>query len=156
MRKFMRSADAISAPLAECYITIDGNRYFFMQAINLEANFEKNKSELPILGKTGKGNKASSWKGTGSATFYYNTSIFRELMKRFKDTGEDVYFDIQVTNEDPTSNVGRQTVILKDCNMDGGILAKFDADGEYLDEDMDFTFEDFEIPERFTLLNGMS
>ena len=38
MRKFMRSADAISAPLAECYITIDGNRYFFMQAINLEAN----------------------------------------------------------------------------------------------------------------------
>ena len=39
MRKFMRSADAISAPLAECYITIDGNRYFFMQAINLEANF---------------------------------------------------------------------------------------------------------------------
>lgn len=156
MRKFMRSADAISAPLAECYITIDGNRYLFMQAINLEANFEKNKSELPILGKTGKGNKASSWKGTGSATFYYNTSIFRELMKRFKDTGEDVYFDIQVTNEDPTSNVGRQTVVLKDCNMDGGILAKFDADGEYLDEDMDFTFEDFEIPERFTLLNGMS
>ena len=39
--------------------------------------------------------------------------------------------------------------------MDGGILAKFDADGEYLDESMDFTFEDFEMPEEFTLLNGM-
>ena len=27
--------------------------------------------------------------------------------------------------------------------MDGGLLAKFDADAEYLDEDMDFTFEEF-------------
>lgn len=77
------------------------------------------------------------------------------LMKRYKDTGVDVYFNIQVTNEDPTSHVGRQTVILKECNINGGILAKFDADADYLNEDMDFTFEDFEIPETFTHLDGM-
>ena len=151
----MNARDAISAPLAECYVTIDGNRYNFMQAIDLEASFEKNKTEVPILGKTAKGNKASGWSGSGSATFHYNTSIFRKLFLRYKETGEDVYFDIQVTNEDPTSTIGRQTVILKDCNMDGGILAKFDADGEYLDESMDFTFEDFEMPEEFAVLNGM-
>lgn len=151
----MNAKDTISASLAECYITIDGNRYNFMQAINLEANFEKNKTEVPILGKTGKGNKSTGWKGTGNATFHYNTSVFRELLYRYKNTGEDIYFDIQVTNEDPTSSVGRQTVILKDCNLDGGILTKFDADAEYLDETIDFTFEDFEIPEKFSLLNGM-
>ena len=39
--------------------------------------------------------------------------------------------------------------------MDGGILAKFDADGEYLDEEMDFTFEDWEMPEEFKRLAGM-
>lgn len=151
----MNAKDTISASLAECFVTIEGNRYNFMQAINLEAEFTKNKSEIPILGKTGKGNKATGWSGSGSATFHYNTSIFRELAYRYKQTGEDVYFDIQVTNFDPTSSVGRQTVILKDCNLDGGLLAKFDADAEYLDEDMDFTFEDFEIPEKFTLLEGM-
>lgn len=151
----MNAKDSVSASLAECFIIIEGNRYNFMQALNLEAKLEKTKTEVPILGKTGKGNKATGWKGTGSATFHYNTSLFRELLERFKNTGEDIYFDIQITNEDPTSSVGRQTVILKDCNIDGGILAKFDADGEYLDEDMDFTFEDFEIPEKFHLLNGM-
>lgn len=151
----MHARDAISASLAECFVTIEDRRYNFMQAINLEANFEKTKTEVPILGKTGKGNKATGWKGSGSATFHYNTSIFRQLMKRYKDTGEDVYFDIQITNEDPTSTVGRQTVILKDCNIDGGLLAKFDADEEYLDEDMDFTFEDFEMPETFAVLKGM-
>lgn len=151
----MNAKDTVSAALAECYVTIGENRYHFMHAINLEAKVEKTKSEVPILGKTGKGNKATGWKGTGSATFHYNTSIFRELLYDFKETGKDIYFDIQITNEDPTAGVGRQTVILKGCNMDGGILAKFDADAEYLDEDMDFTFEDFEIAESFNTLSGM-
>lgn len=151
----MNAKDAVSASLAECFVTLEGKRYNFMQAINLEASIEKIKSEIPILGRTGKGNRTTGWKGTGSATFHYNTSIFRMLLLRYKNTGEDVYFDIQVTNEDPTSAVGRQTVVLKDCNIDGGILAKFDADAEYLDEEWEFTFDDFEIPEEFSLLAGM-
>ena len=109
----------------------------------------------PVLILTGKGNKTTGWKGTGSATFHYNTSIFRKMMLDYKRTGRDTYFDIQITNEDPTSSAGRQTIILEDCNIDGGILAKFDADGEYLDEDCDGTFEDFKMPETFKLLDGM-
>lgn len=150
----MKAKDTVFAALAECFVTIGTRRYNFMQAINLEAEFEKNKTEVPILGKTGKGNKASGWKGTGSATFHYNTSIFRQMMLQYKETGEDIYFEIQISNEDPTSGAGRQTMILMDCNIDGGVLAKFDADGEYLDEDMDFTFEDFKMPEAFKDLEG--
>lgn len=150
----MKAKDTLFAALAECFVTIGSRRYNFMQAINLEANFEKNKTEVLILGKTGKGNKASGWKGTGSATFHYNTSIFRQMMLQYKDTGEDIYFEIQISNEDPTSGAGRQTMILIDCNIDGGILAKFDADGEYLDEEMEFTFEDFKMPETFKDLEG--
>ena len=110
MANIMKAKDAVAASLAECYVTIDGNRYNFMHAINLEATVEKTKTEVPILGKTGKGNKASGWKGTGSATFHYNTSVFRELLTKYKNSGEDTYFDIMVTNEDKTSAVGRQTV----------------------------------------------
>ena len=109
MPTLMNAGDTIAGSLAECYVTIEGNRYNFMQAINLEASIEKVKTEVPILGKTGKGNKAAGWKGTGSATFHYNTSIFRQLLKRYKDTGEDVYFDIQVSNEDPTRD--RKSVV---------------------------------------------
>lgn len=151
----MKAKDTLSAKLAECYITIDGNRYNFMQAINVEAKFEKTKTQVPILGQTGYGNKATGWKGSGSAKFHYNTSIFRELLVKYKNSGEDIYFDMQIINEDPTSNAGSQSVVLIDCNIDGGILAKFDADGEYLDENFDFTFEDFKIPESFNLLDGM-
>ena len=151
----MSAKDTISASLAECFATINGRRYNILQLINLEATMEKTKTEVPIMGKTGKGNKSTGWKGTGSATLHYNTSIFRELAYEYKKTGQDVYFDIQLANEDPTSSVGRQTVILKDCNFDSVLLAKADADADYLDESMDFTFEDFEIPQKFSLLAGM-
>ena len=156
MQSFMNARDALSASLAECYITIEGNRYNFMQAIDLEAVIDRTKVEVPILGRTGRGNKATGWRGKGNATFHYNTSIFRELMYKFKSRGEDVYFDIQISNEDPTSGAGRQTVVLKDCNINSSILAKFDADAEFLSEVLDFTFEDFEIPETFNTLEGMS
>lgn len=151
----MNAWDAISASKAECFVTIEGNRYNFMQAINLEAKIEKTKTEVPILGRVMKGNKTVGLKGSGSATFHFNTSIFRRLLYDFQKTGKDVYFDIQVTNEDPTATVGRQTVILKDCNLDGGTVAKFDADADYLEDEFDFTFESWEMPETFTGLEGM-
>ncbi|QUH18936.1 phage tail tube protein [Alkaliphilus sp. B6464] len=155
MIETMNAMDAMSGSLAECFITVEGNRYNFMQATNIEVKMSKTKVKVPILGRTGKGNKSTGWEGTGSATFHYNTSIFRELLYRYAKTGQDFYFDMQITNEDPTSAVGRQTVILKDCNIDGGILAKIDAEAEYLSEDFEFTFEDFEMPEKFNILPGM-
>ena len=155
MAVIMNVKDAVSASLAECYVTIEGKRYNFMQAINLEAKMEKTKKTVPILGKTGKGNRSSGWKGTGSATFHYNNSVFREILYTFKEKGEDLYFDMQITNDDPTSGVGRQTIILKDCNLDGGTLAKFDANADYLEEEYNFTFDDWEMPEKFDRLSGM-
>ena len=151
----MRGKDAVSAKLAECFITVDGNRYNFMQAIDFEAKFERTKTKVPVLGRTGMGNKSTGWRGTGKATFHYNSSVFREMMLKYKNTGEDAYFEIQVSNYDPASSSGRQTVVFVDCNIDGGILAKFDANGEYLDERMEFTFEDFRMPQKFNQLAGM-
>ena len=151
----MKSKDTLSAKLAECYVKINGRRYNFMQAINVEATFEKNKTEVPILGRTGTGNRSTGWSGTGSCTAHYNTSIIREMMYEYKETGEDTYFEMEISNYDPTSAAGKQTISLLDCNIDGGVLAKFDADGEYLDEDFDFTFDDFEMPQKFDLLPGM-
>ena len=151
----MNAKDAISAKLAECYVTIQNRRFLLMQGKDFEANFEKSKKGLNILGKTGTGNKTSGWKGTGTMTIYKNTSIFDELMERYKNTGEDIYFDIQVTNNDPTSAAGICTMVFKDCNIDGGVLAAFDVDGEFLEQEINFTFEDFSNSTKLKQLAGM-
>ena len=157
MAQTMQARNALSAKMAECYVTVDGNRYNFMSAINLEVTFEKNKTEVPILGRMNKGHKSTSSSISGSAEFHFNTSIWRELAYRFQETGEDLYFEIQITNDDITaSDVGRQTIILYGCNFASVILAKFDADSDdSLTESMDFTAEYFEMPEKFNLMNGM-
>lgn len=151
----MHARDAVHGAQGVAYVIIEGNRYKLAQLINIEARMDKNKTQVPIMGRTGKGNKTVGWEGTGSATFYFNTSIFRKLLKRYKDTGEDIYFDIQITNEDGSATVGRQTTIIIDCNMDGGIIALLDADAEYLEDSIDFTFEDWDMPEEFSILAEM-
>ena len=130
----MNAKDSVSAKLAECYVTLNGNRYNFMQAISLTA---------------------TSLEYTGKCKFHLNSSIFIKILEEFKNTGKDLYFDIQVVNEDPTSGAGRQEIWLRDCNVDGLTIASFDADGDYLTDEMDFTFEDWSLGESFKNLDGM-
>jgi hypothetical protein len=47
----MKGQDTISAKMAECFVTIGRNRYNFMQMISFEAKVDKNKVEVPLLGK---------------------------------------------------------------------------------------------------------
>lgn len=157
MAQTMAARNAVSAKMAECYVTIEGQRYNFMSAINLEVTFEKNKTEVPILGRMNRGHKATSSTITGSAEFHLNTSIWRELAYKFQETGEDIYFEMQISNEDITaSDIGRQTIILYDCNWDSMTLAAFDADSDdVLTESIDFTAERFELPEKYTLMDGV-
>lgn len=87
---------------------------------------------------------------------HYNQSCFRELADSYQKTGVMPYFEIQVSNEDPSSTVGRQTVILRDCLCESFILAKFQAGEELLDEEISGTFESWDLPEKFKELDGFA
>ena len=150
----MKGKDTIAAKLAECFLTINGRRYNFMQMIDMEVTIEKTKTTVPRLGAIMVGHKSCGMEGKFSGTTHYNQSVMRQLLLDYKNSGVDAYFEMQITNDDPGSDAGRQTIVLYDCNTDGGILAKFDADGEYLDEEIEGTFEDFSMPESFAQLTG--
>lgn len=152
---FLRESDAISGKHAKAFLTINGQVEELFYARTLEATIEKNKTNVPTLGKTNVGQKAVGWNGIGTMNIYYVTSLFRRKMLEYIKTGRDFYFDLQVTNEDPTSTVGRQTVVLKNCNLDSIIAAQFDATSdEALNEDVSFTFDDYDILEQFNAPTG--
>lgn len=146
---FLRASDTISGQEARAYATINGKVEPMFYAKNLEATAEKSKAEVKTIGKRGTQHKTTGWSGTGSMTIYYTTSIFRQMMLKYIKTGMDTYFDIQVINEDPTSTIGKQTVVLKNVNLDSVIMASFDVDSDALEEDIDFTYEDVEILDEF-------
>lgn len=155
MATLMNAKDAVWAGRGSCYLNINGTRYNFLQATKVSATAKKTKKKIPILGKTSMGNKAAGMAYEGKMSFYYNTSIFRNLIKQYQDKGQDFYFDMVVTNEDETTAVGKQVVILKDCNLDEAVIAMLEAGGDPAVEDASFTYEDFELPTEFTMLDGM-
>ena len=83
-------------------------------------------------------------------TVYYVTSRFRALMVDYIRTGVDTLFDIVVTNDDPSSGFGSQTVVLKNCNLNSIALAKLDVGQNELSEEMSFSFDNVEILDEFS------
>ncbi|WP_301627293.1 phage tail tube protein [Paenibacillus apis] len=146
---FMKAGDAISGQEGRAYATINGRIEEMFYAKTIEATAEKNKSEFKALGRRGTQSKAIGWTGTGSMTIYYATPIFRQMMIDYIKTGRDTYFDIQIVNEDPNSGLGRQTIVLKNVNLDSVIMAKLDVDAEFLDEEISFTFDDVDMQDSF-------
>lgn len=147
---FFNVQDAVGGKQAKAFATIEGRVEELFYGRTLEATIEKNKTDVPILGKTRTPQRAAGWSGSGTLNVYYVTSVFRELMLRYVKTGRDFYFDLTVVNEDPQSSVGKQTIVLKNCNLDSIVIAQFDATtDDMLNEDMPFTFDDVDILDQF-------
>lgn len=150
----MDAREVITGSQAKCYVTVDGERNLIMNATDIEAKWEPIIEEVPILGRLSVGSKMSGFKGSGTLTAYYNSSLFREIALRYQRTGEILYFDMQISNEDASTTIGRQTVILKNCCLGTIDVAKFAVGEALLTEEVEFTFEEFEMPEKFTVLKG--
>lgn len=149
--KTLNAPDTISGKEGRAYAKIDGNNEDLFFAKTIESTVEKSKSEVKAIGKRMTGHKTTGGNGTGSMTLYYMTPLFRQMIKQWKKTGQDIYFDMVIENDDQESSAGKQSVLLIDCNLDSVVLGKLDGDSDDpLDEDVDFTFEDFDILTPFT------
>lgn len=161
----MKASDSISGKLGQCYITVPidkegkvistNKRYNFMQLTDVEAKVEFNVTDVPILGKSGTGHKITGWKGSGTANFHYNTSMFAKIMQYFKDTGKEMRFTMQVVNDDTSSEAGQQITTLTDCLLSGATIAKLNTGTDTLTDSVSFTFDDYSVDQGFNTLSGM-
>ncbi|MCR0568364.1 phage tail tube protein [[Clostridium] innocuum] len=141
--------DTVNGGQGFVQIELEGNLETLFQVKNVEAYLEKNKEALPVAGSHWEQSKLKTIKGTGSCTIYHMSSMFVVLAQRLAKEGKDFDFDMIITNEDKNSSVGKQTTVLRGCNMDKILLAKFDTDSAALEEDFDFTFSDMDVLNTF-------
>lgn len=151
---YMKASDAISGKEGSLYATIDGKVIQVAECKSINAKITKNKTEFKALGYRGTQHKATGWSGSGTLTIHYASSRWAKMMIDYAKKGIDTYFKLQIINEDPTSSIGKQTVTLIDVNFDEAEIAKIDTDAEFLDETMNFTFSDVEMPDEFKELNS--
>ena len=139
-KEVMNARNTVDGTMAECQVIWDGEQYNFLQAISLHTEFRI------IRDRRG---RPKRWAGSGIMRFHYNDSVLRRIIARSKECGGDIYFDMLVTNENPVSQMGRQTVLLKGCCIDSGTVSMFDAESRLMVDTAKFTFRDFEFKESF-------
>lgn len=139
-----RARDTISGK--EGRVFLDGRELFSVK--NVEATIEKEKAEVKVMGRRMTGHKTIGASGTGTLTVFKATSQFAEVAQRYVKTGVDPYFTMEVVTDDKTSGRGVERIVLRDVNLDSVKLFGLDADSEALEDEMPFTFEDFDVLEK--------
>ena len=148
---FLNPQDVPSAKLAEFFCTIGDRRYSMLNAKNFEATASVSNADVPRLGSMITGKKTNGLEVKIKFTVYKCSPMFDNLIEEYKNTGVLPRFECQVTQEDKASNIGRDTKVYKDCIIDGDILlSMFDADGEFIEQDVEAYAMDFESPEKYT------
>ncbi|MEG2521252.1 MAG: phage tail tube protein [Anaerovoracaceae bacterium] len=145
----MRGKDAINGAEGKCFVTIDGRRLLMANLLKVNVDSKIDKKTFATMGDRVKKHKSGAMEITAKATFLYNAPVFRQAIAHYKETGEELYFECLIENDDKSSGAGRQATILKDCNLDGIVIAKLDVDEVGLEEDVEFTADDFDYPEMF-------
>ncbi|CAH8716846.1 phage tail tube protein [Paenibacillus thiaminolyticus] len=149
----LQAKDTISGREGRAFAQIDGKNEEMFYVKTLEAKIEKQKAEVKVLGSRSVQHKAAGWTGTGSMTIYYMTPLFRNMMLEYVKNGKDTNFIIQITNEDPMSSIGTQTVCLKNVNLNSVVMAKLDTESDVLEEEVEFTFDDVDILNNFNSIS---
>ncbi|HIS76548.1 MAG TPA: phage tail tube protein [Candidatus Merdivicinus excrementipullorum] len=147
---FLKAEQIVSGQAGRAYANIDGRNQELLYLKSIDATVTKRKTAVRTLGHTGDQYKAAGWSGKGKMVIYYMTTLFREQMLQYMQSGKDSYFDIVVINEDVNTDTGRQTVVLKNCNLDSVALAKLNVEADNLDEEVSFTFDGAEILDSFS------
>lgn len=156
MKTFFDTDDAQSTKQAEFFCTINGRRYSMLNAKNFEAKASVSLADVKTLGRVITQKKPNGLEVKLSFTVYKCSPMFDDLIETYKNTGKLPRFECQVTQEDEASDIGRDTKIYKDCIIDGDILlSMFDADGEFIEQDVEAYAMDFESPEKYTEPNYM-
>lgn len=150
---YMKTEDGISGKAGRAFITISGSVYEAFFAKSIEATLTFKKSAQQSIGRRVEGQKVVGSSGAGTLTLNYVTPIFRAAAASYRTTGVMPYFSLQVVNDDQQSAAGKQTMMLKSCSMDSVLLTKLDGTSDdSLEEQVPFTFEDFEEINSFTAI----
>ena len=97
------------------------------------------------------GHKAQTIALAFSMTVYKCTEIFDQVVEDFIKTGVMPTFDIQISNDDPATSVGRSTKIYNNCVLDGDVLlSMFNAEGDFVEQALEGYCDSFTRPEKHT------
>lgn len=147
---FLLERDTLNGASGTAFITQNGVVHHLFQAKEVTANSNIQSTDMKVIGTKIIQEKSTGVKQSGSMVIYYGTPLFTQMAVQYANTGEMPYFDMQLTNNDPTTTVGQQVIALYGCKISGEIpIALLDSDSDMLEQTVNFSYTKAEILQSF-------
>ena len=141
MGKYLLAKDTVNGAEGKVFVTRNGKQIEVAGMMNITTYAEIQGKEMRVVGTRTIQNKATGAKQTGKGNIYYGTSLWTDMVLEYINTGNMPQFDLQVTNDDPSSSVGSQSIAYYGCELTGSIpLSILDSEEAMLNYEFNFTY----------------
>lgn len=142
---FLLERDALNGKSGSAVMTVDGENHELFQMKKFQSDAEFQESDFKVVGTTLVQKKTTGVTLMGTMTIYYGSPYFIKLLQDYLKTGKLPYFTLQITNDDPGTTVGKQIVALYNCKLSKVPVAMLDADSDWLEEEVSFSYTGLEV-----------
>lgn len=149
---YLLAKDTVNGAEGKVIITTaDGQNKVIAGMRNIKTNAEIQNEDMRVIGTRKIQNKPNGTKLTGSGNIYYGSNIFTDMVLQYIQTGVMPQFSIQITNSDPTTSIGSQSIAYYGCTLTGTIpISILDDEQSMLNYDFNFAYTDVARLESFT------
>lgn len=138
---YLLAKDTVNGAEGKIFITVDGKNIEVACMKNIQTNGEIQGEDMRVIGTRKIQNKANGAKLTGTGNIYYGTNLFTDMVLKYINEGVMTQFDIQITNRDPSTTIGSQTIAYYGCQLTGTIpLSILNDEESMLNYDFNFTY----------------
>ena len=149
-KNVMATNDAPVAKYAEVFVTLKGKRYAMLMCKNFEGKASISNQDVPRMGSIIMGKKPTTVELSFSMTIYKCTEIFDDVLDTFIKTGVMPTMDIQTSNEDPATSMGRTTKVYNDCVLDGDVLLSLaGSEDDFIEQEISGFAGGYTRPEKY-------
>lgn len=138
---YLLAKDTVNGAEGKIFITVDGKNIEVACMKNIQTNGEIQGEDMRVIGTRKIQNKPNGAKLTGTGNIYYGTNLFTDMVLKYINEGVMTQFDIQITNRDPSTTIGSQTIAYYGCQLTGTIpLSILNDEESMLNYDFNFTY----------------
>ncbi len=139
---FLLDRDIPNGALATAVVSIDGQNHVLFRAKKIQVSADIQTTDTKVMGTTRIQTKNNGAKQQGSGTIYYGSNLFTDMVLEYLENNRTIYFDLTITNDDPTTTIGQQIMTFYGCKLFGDIpLAVMDLDAPQPEQSFQFSYE---------------
>lgn len=138
---YLLAKDTVNGAEGKIFVTIDGRNIEVACMRNIITNAEIQSNDMRVIGTRTIQNKNNGAKLIGTGNIYYGTNIWTDMVLQYIQTGVMPEFDLQITNNDPTTSINTQSMAYYGCTLTGTIpLSILNSEEAMLNYDFNFAY----------------